>query len=146
MRIGAVDGVSIRVFEERDRMALVELWTRCELTRSWNDPDRDIDRKLAVGDELLLVATQDRELVGSVMAGYDGHRGWVNYLAVEPGKRRAGVGRLLMAAAEERLAALGCPKINLQIRESADAVAFYAAVGFAEDDVLSMGKRLVDDT
>ncbi|MGI9643744.1 MAG: GNAT family acetyltransferase [Ilumatobacteraceae bacterium] len=138
--------MSIRVFEERDRHALVELWVRCGLIRPWNDPDRDIDRKLAVADDLLLVAEREGVLVGSVMAGYDGHRGWINYVAVDPAEGRAGVGRLLMAVAEERLAALGCAKINLQIRrENVDAVAFYAALGFVEDDVISMGKRLVDD-
>jgi len=142
-----VDDLLIRPFEEADRVALVELWEHCSLTRPWNDPHRDIDRKLALGDRLLLVAVRSADLVGSVMAGYDGHRGWVNYLAVDPGQRRRGVATALIDAAVERLGELGCPKVNLQIRRAnADAVRFYASLGFVEDDVISMGKRLVDDT
>jgi ribosomal protein S18 acetylase RimI-like enzyme len=142
--------VAIRPFAERDRTALIDLWRRCGLTRPWNDPDRDIDRKLAVGDDLLLVACEESEpvgpVVGTVMVGYDGHRGWINYLAVEPSRQRRGIGEQLMAAAERRLRALGCPKINLQIRRTnVGAVDFYRSLGFVEDEVTSMGKRLVDD-
>jgi ribosomal protein S18 acetylase RimI-like enzyme len=80
------------------------------------------------------------------MAGYDGHRGWINYLAVHPDHRRRGLGRTLMAAAEERLAGLGCPKVNLQVRgANRDAVEFYRRIGYAVDDVVSMGRRLEDD-
>jgi ribosomal protein S18 acetylase RimI-like enzyme len=80
------------------------------------------------------------------MAGYEGHRGWVNYLAVDPGRRRQGLGKDLMAAAERLLAERGCPKINLQVRsENADVIAFYVALGYMKDDVVSLGKRLVND-
>jgi ribosomal protein S18 acetylase RimI-like enzyme len=80
------------------------------------------------------------------MCGYDGHRGWINYLAVNPAHRSAGLGRALMAEAERLLRAAGCPKINLQVRSSnAAVIAFYRAIGFAEDDVISMGKRLERD-
>jgi ribosomal protein S18 acetylase RimI-like enzyme len=136
----------VRPFEPTDRVALTELWRRCELTRQWNDPDRDIDRKLARDGELLLVGLVDDEVVASVMAGYDGHRGWVNYLAVDPRARGAGHGAAMMNAAEARLRALGCPKINLQIRTSnLDAVRFYESIGYSVDDVVSMGRRLIDD-
>ena len=82
-------------------------------------------------------------VVGTVMAGYDGHRRWVNYLAVAPEHRRRGLGRALMHEAQERLRRLGCPKVNLQIRgDNLEAIAFYRRIGFSEDDVLSMGKRL----
>jgi len=138
--------LEVRPFVEADRPELVELWRRCDLVRPWNDPDRDIDRKVALADGLLLVGLRSRVLVASVMAGYDGHRGWLNYLAVDPGERGGGVGRLLVGEAERRLSALGCPKLNLQIRRSnLDAVGFYTSLGYVEDDVISMGKRLIHD-
>jgi ribosomal protein S18 acetylase RimI-like enzyme len=163
---GADPAVDIRPFEERDRAGLVDLWRRCGLTRPWNDPDLDIDRKLDAGGDLLLVAHDPAArvgdelvgdelvgdvsigdvLVGSVMVGYDGHRGWINYLAVDPSRRRRGIGERLMAVAEQRLLAVGCPKINLQIRRTnLGAVEFYRSLGFVEDEVTSMGKRLIDD-
>jgi ribosomal protein S18 acetylase RimI-like enzyme len=129
-----------------DREPLVELWSRCGLTRPWNDPYRDIDRKLAADPANLLVLEQDGRLIGSVMVGYDGHRGWVNYLAVDPGHQHQGLGRALMADAERRLRAAGCPKLNLQVRPSNQAaVEFYRRIGFAVDDVVSMGRRLQHD-
>ena len=89
---------------------------------------------------------EDELVVGAVMAGYEGHRGWINYLAVEPGRRRQGLGRELMATAERLLAERGCPKINLQVRsENADVIAFYGALGYRQDEVVSLGKRLIDD-
>ncbi|MFN3256819.1 MAG: GNAT family acetyltransferase [Ilumatobacter sp.] len=136
----------IRTFEERDRASVIDLWRRADLLRPWNDPDADIDRKLATSDDLLFVATIDDELVGTVMVGYDGHRGWINYLAVDANVRRAGVGRLLMTHAERVLADLGCAKVNLQVRTSNVAAAdFYERLGYEHDDVVSMGKRLIDD-
>jgi|RhiMethySRZTD1v2_1073278.scaffolds.fasta_scaffold58136_3 ribosomal protein S18 acetylase RimI-like enzyme len=136
----------IRPFRAGDEAALVALWAACELVRPWNDPHEDIRRKLALRDDLLLVVPADGELVGSVMAGYEGHRGWINYLAVAPSHRRHGLGRQLMREAEERLAAVGCPKINLQVRAgNADVLAFYEAIGYRVDEVVSLGKRLVDD-
>jgi len=122
--------VEIRKYRDSDEDALVELWDACELTRLWNDPGRDIARKLADSPDLLLVGEEEWTIVGSVMAGYDGHRGWINYLAVHPSRRGRGLGRTLMEVAEARLAALGCAKINLQVREgNAGARAFYEAVG-----------------
>ena len=136
----------IRPFRTGDEAALVALWAACDLLRPWNDPHRDIRRKLALRDDLLLVASAAGELVGSVMAGYEGHRGWINYLAVGPAHRRGGLGRQLMREAERRLAAVGCPKINLQVRAgNADVLAFYEAIGYRVDEVVSLGKRLVDD-
>ena len=136
----------IRPFRTGDEAALVALWAACDLLRPWNDPHRDIRRKLALRDDLLLVASAAGELVGSVMAGYEGHRGWINYLAVGPAHRRRGLGRQLMREAEARLAAVGCPKINLQVRAgNADVLAFYEAIGYRVDEVVSLGKRLVDD-
>lgn len=137
---------TIRPFMEADTSAVVDLWKLCDLTRPWNDPTKDITRKLTVQPELFLLAEQEGRIIGSVMAGYEGHRGWINYLAVHPDHRRAGLGRQLMAAAEKRLLSLGCPKINLQVRTSnAAAIGFYQSIGFAQDEVVSYGKRLIPD-
>jgi ribosomal protein S18 acetylase RimI-like enzyme len=117
------------------------------LTRAWNDPAKDIARKRLVQRDLFLVGTIDGVIVASAMAGYDGHRGWINYLAVDPDRRRQGLASALMVEAERRLRQLGCAKINLQIRhDNAEAVAFYQRIGFTEDPVVSFGKRLEDDT
>jgi ribosomal protein S18 acetylase RimI-like enzyme len=124
----------------------VALWEACELTRPWNDPRADIARKTRNSPEWFLVAEIDAHLVGTVMVGYDGHRGWINYLATEPSHRRHGIGRALIAEVERLLASAGCPKINLQVRsENAAAIDFYRRLGYVEDPVVSMGKRLVDD-
>jgi len=136
----------IRPFRPADEAAVIELWRRCDLLRPQNDPRRDIARKLKVNAEWFLVAESDGRIVGAVMAGYEGHRGWINYLAAEPSRRRTGIGRALMAEAERLLRAAGCPKINLQVRaENKDVIAFYERLGFREDKVLSFGKRLEKD-
>jgi ribosomal protein S18 acetylase RimI-like enzyme len=138
--------IEIRPIRPDETEAVVALWEACDLIRPWNDPRKDIERKLRVDPELFLVAVEKELVVGAVMAGYEGHRGWINYLAVDPGRRRKGLGKRLMAAAERLLAERGCPKINLQVRsENADVVAFYGALGYQKDDVVSLGKRLVDD-
>ncbi|HXU63611.1 MAG TPA: GNAT family acetyltransferase [Polyangia bacterium] len=138
--------MNIRPFQIADQESVVELWSRCGLVRPWNDPRKDIARKLAVQPELFLVLELDGARAGTVMAGYEGHRGWINYLAVDPAARRRGLGRALMAEAERLLRARGCPKINLQIRrENREALAFYERIGFAEDPVISVGKRLETD-
>ena len=135
--------LSIRPYEPSDHDAVIALWHTCQLVVPHNDPAADIRTKLAFQPEWFLVAYKGRRLVGTVMVGYEGHRGWINYLAVSPDSRRQGIGRKLMRAAEENLVALGCPKINLQVRRSNQAViAFYRAIGFTEDDVVSLGKRL----
>ena len=136
----------IREFRRGDEQAVVDLWISCELTRPWNDPHADIERKLADSPALFLVGEEEGVVIASVMAGYDGHRGWINYLAVAPAWREQGLGRSLMDAAEERLAALGCAKINLQIRDDNQvARGFYEAIGYREDPLVSFGKRLVSD-
>src|SRR5262245_35351996 len=136
----------IRPFKPADEDAVVALWERCRLTRPWNDPHTDIRRKLAVRPELFLVAELDGSVVGTVMAGYDGHRGWINYLGVDPTCQRRGIGRALMDEAERLLRVCGCPKINLQVRSAnTAAIEFYRQIGFAQDDVVSFGKRLEHD-
>jgi len=138
---------NIRPFEPRDTEAVVALWQACGLTRPQNDPRKDIARKLKVNPEWFLVAERvSGEIVGTVMAGYEGHRGWNNYLGVAPALQRGGLGRLLMAEAETRLRAAGCPKINLQVRpDNRAAIAFYERIGFAVEGAVSLGKRLEKD-
>ena len=138
--------MNIRPFRETDRVAVLALWRACGLTRPWNDPSRDIDRKLAVQPELFLVGDLDGQVIATVMAGYEGHRGWMNYLAVDPARRARGHGRALIAAVEQALLAQGCPKLNLQVRsDNAAVIAFYEAAGYAVDPVTSLGKRLIAD-
>lgn len=138
--------MQIRPFQRADEAAVIALWEACKLTRPWNDPRKDIARKLAVQPELFLVATVDGEIVGSVMAGYEGHRGWVNYLAVAPRARRQGHARALMQRVEQLLLERGCPKLGLLVRNSnPEAVAFYRRLGYAQDDSVSLGKRLISD-
>jgi ribosomal protein S18 acetylase RimI-like enzyme len=136
----------IRPYQEADRRAVVDLWHRCGLVVPWNDPDRDIDRKLRVRPEWFLVAVAAAGIVATLMVGYEGHRGWLNYLAVDPVFRRRGIGRLLVARAEQILREAGCPKICLQVRTgNSAALEFYRALEFRPDDVVGLGKRLVDD-
>ena len=138
--------MEIRTFQEADRAGVIELWRRCDLVRPWNDPDRDIDRKRARDPDNFLVATREGRLVAAAMAGYEGHRGWVNYFAVDPDLQGLGIGRELMEEIEGRLLALGCPKINLQVRTANEAArAFYERLGFEVDASISMGKRLIPD-
>lgn len=136
----------IRAYQSDDEEEVIKLWRRCELVVPWNDPKLDIERKLKVNPELFLVGLIDGKIAATVMGGYEGHRGWVNYLAVSPEYRRMGLGREIMDAVEEKLKAMGCPKINLQIRtNNFEAIKFYERVGYKMDDVVSMGKRLVED-
>ncbi|ASJ72415.1 GNAT family acetyltransferase [Granulosicoccus antarcticus] len=138
--------MKIRPFETRDTDEVIMLWEACALTRPWNNPALDIQRKSALDDDLFLVGEKDGMIAGTVMAGYEGHRGWINYLAVAPSARHCGLGKQLMINVEARLLELGCPKINLQIRHGNDAViAFYEAIGFSTDACVSMGKRLIPD-
>ena len=136
----------IREFQEADRVDVITLWTDCGLVVPWNDPDKDIDRKLKVDPALFLVGRDDNGVAATVMGGYEGHRGWINYLAVSTSKRRRGYGQEMMQAVEQRIEARGCPKINLQVRASNSAVvAFYQALGYRIDDVVGLGKRLATD-
>ena len=136
----------IRTFQMGDEETVIELWRRCDLVVPWNDPHRDIARKMAVQPDLFLVGTLENRVVATLMAGYDGHRGWLNYLAVDLNWQRCGFGRLLVEEAELRLEKLRCPKINLQVRATnAAVIGFYRALGFQLEDTLSLGKRLEND-
>jgi ribosomal protein S18 acetylase RimI-like enzyme len=136
----------IRPYAAGDETAVIALWEKCRLTRPWNDPRKDIARKLAVQPELFLVGVADGAVMASVMAGYEGHRGWMNYLAVTPRFRGRGCGRALVDHVERLLLERGCPKVNLQVRATnREAAAFYRRLGYAQEESISMGKRLVQD-
>ena len=138
--------MQIRSFQPEDEEAVISLWRQCDLLRPWNDPRKDIRRKMEVRPDLFLVGLLDGQVVACVMAGYEGHRGWLNYLAVAPGHQRHGLARAIVAEAERLLREAGCPKINLQIRTSNHGVVqFYQHLGYSIDEVLSMGKRLESD-
>lgn len=138
--------MDIRPYEEKNRKAVIDLWEQCGLLASQNDPDKDIARKLKVDAGLFLVGVVNNSVVATVMGGYEGHRGWINYLAVSPDHQRKGYGQAIMAAVEELIIAKGCPKINLQVRNTNQAViAFYNAIGYGNDDVVGLGKRFEQD-
>ena len=138
--------MDIREYQSSDEQAVVRLWTECGLVRPWNDPHKDIRRKLSVQPEMFLVGVLDNEVMATVMAGFDGHRGWVNYLAVAVKCRRRGLARMLMERVEQQLKEMGCPKLNMQVRVSnTDVLAFYERLGYAPDYAVSLGKRLISD-
>jgi len=138
--------LKIRPFVVSDEKAVVQLWTDCGLVVPWNNPHRDIQRKLKVQPDLFLVGCAGDGIIATVMSGYEGHRGWINYLAVHPQHQRKGIARRMMGEAEAKLRAAGCPKINLQVRTANTAVIeFYSNIGFKLDDVVSFGKRLEPD-
>jgi ribosomal protein S18 acetylase RimI-like enzyme len=123
--------------------AVVDLWKRCSLVVPQNDPAEDIRKKLDFQPELFFVALLNDRVIGSIMVGYEGHRGWLNYLAVLPDFQRSGYARRLVEKAIDELRKLSCLKVNLQVRRSnISAVEFYKHLGFEEDDVVSLGKRL----
>lgn len=139
--------MEIRPFDAADTDAVVQLWHDCGLTRPWNDPHRDIARKRSVAPELFCVGVDaGGQLMASIMIGYDGHRGWINYLAVHPAHQRQGHARRLVQHAEWLLTVRGCPKLNLQVRAGNEAViALYESLGYADDQSVTLGKRLIAD-
>jgi ribosomal protein S18 acetylase RimI-like enzyme len=139
--------MEIRPFSIENEQAVIAIWQKCDLVRPWNNPHLDIQRKLKVNRELFLVGALGVKIIATAMGGYEGHRGWVNYLAVDPAFRKKGFGRQLMAEIEKRLLASGCPKINLQVRtDNTSALEFYSRIGYKDDNVISLGKRLILDS
>lgn len=128
-----------------DASAVIALWHACGLTRPWNDPQADFDLALATSTSAILVAREVDAIVASIMTGFDGHRGWVYYLGVDPAQRRHGLGRQMMAAAEGWLRDAGAPKIQLMVRgDNQAATGFYRALGYQLQDVVTIGRRLDD--
>jgi ribosomal protein S18 acetylase RimI-like enzyme len=135
--------MEIRVFVEADTDAVIDLWNLTDLTHPNNDPSLDIKRKMNDSPWGFLVAMDGKTIIGSIMVGYDGHRGWINYLACHPNYRRRGVAKSLMNEAKKLLLERGCPKINLQVRSGNEsAVKFYESIGYLDDNVTSFGLRL----
>ncbi|ALU61365.1 GNAT family acetyltransferase [Pseudomonas syringae] len=126
------------------RLAVIQLWkTVFNDDMPHNRPDLSIDKKLAVDDHLFFVALADDQVVGTLLAGYDGHRGWLYSVAVDPQQRGNGLGTRLVRHAEKALADLGCVKINLQIHTFNESVqAFYQTLGYTPELIISMGKRI----
>ncbi len=133
----------VRDFEEADRSGLIALWERCGLTRPWNDASSDIDLAVAAADGAVLVGTLEARMITSMMIGFDGHRGWIYYLSVDPEHQRRGFGRQMMAHAEAWLKARHAPKIQLMVRDdNRAALGFYAALGYAVQQTTVIGRRL----
>ena len=139
-------GYEIIEFEERYREGVVGLWKICDLTRPWNDPNKDIDRILSDQTGKLFILRKHNKVLGSVMVGYDGHRGSVYYLSVHPDYQKKNLGRMLMKHSEDYLLTLGCPKLNLMVRTSnIPVIEFYCRLGYEKDEVVVLGKRLITD-
>lgn len=138
--------MEIRVFRQQDFEEVVTLWERCDLLRPWNDPEMDIERKLNHDVSLFLVAEVNGEVVGTIMGGYDGHRGSAYYLGVHPEYRGRGIANALLNRLEKKLIARGCPKIQIMVREENDVVlGMYERLGYEHADAQSLGKRLIED-
>ncbi len=126
-----------------DRSDAADLWAAAGLTRPWNDPLADFDRAIGGATSTVLGVRRDRELVGTVMVGHDGHRGWAYYVAVASARRGTGLGAALMGAAEEWLRGAGAVKVQLMVRGSnAEAVAFYEHLGYQPEPVTVLSRRL----
>ena len=136
----------IRSYRKSDKKEVILLWQECGLVVPWNDPQRDIERKLSVQPELFLIGLLNEGIISTAMAGYDGHRGWVYYLAVKPRCKHQEIGKQMMKEAEILLFELGCPKLNIMVRTTnLEVVNFYKSIGYKIDDVTSLGKRLEPD-
>ena len=139
-------GYEIVEFDETFRNDVIHLWDICDLTRPWNDPNKDIDRILSDQPGKLFLIREANKVLGSVMVGYDGHRGSVYYLSVHPDYQKKSLGRLLMKHSEDYLLTLGCPKLNLMVRTSnIPVIEFYSRLGYEKDKVVVLGKRLITD-
>jgi ribosomal protein S18 acetylase RimI-like enzyme len=136
--------ISEFMYDQSDQV--IALWEKCGLTRSWNNPEKDVVRKNGDQNGKFLIGQIDGVLMASIMIGFDGHRGSINFLAVDPDYAGASYGNILMAEAERFLLSVGCPKINLCVRtENAKVVKFYQQLGYAIEPVHLLGKRLIKD-
>ena len=138
---------NIRVYRERDREQVLALWQECDLIHPKNDPQKDLDRKKGFGEELFLVVEEREKIIGTVMGGYDGHRGIINYLGVHPSFRGQGLGKMLLQAVEQKLKDLGCPQVNLLVwSNNSEVLEFYKKTQYSEaNDIVLLRKRLISD-
>lgn len=126
-----MENLLIRPYQSDDEKEVIDLWRECHLITPLNDPRSDIQRKLKVNPEWFLIGEIGGKLVASCMVGYEGHRGWINYLAVLPAYRHKGIASQMMNEAERWLRAAGCPKINLQLRDTnTETIHFYESIGY----------------
>ena len=136
----------IRTFRPDDESDVINLWRQCGLIVPWNNPKTDIQRKLSTSPELFYVGVLDDELTASCMAGYDGHRGWIYFLAVISAYQRGGFASRLIDHVESELIKLGCPKVELMVRKTNEnVISFYQSAGYDIDPVMVLSKRLIKD-
>ena len=137
----------IRIYQERDRKQVLALWKECNLIRSKNDPEKDLNRKQGFGEDLFLVLENKEKIIGTVMGGYDGHRGIINYLGVHPNFRGNGLARMLLQAVEKKLRDLGCPQVNLSVwSDNTEVLKFYEKTDYKKaNDIVLLRKRLIED-
>ena len=135
-----------RKFKKTDTDAVIKLWETCKLIIPWNDPIKDIKRKLSIKDNLFIIGEINNKIIATAMAGYDGHRGYIYYLAVLPELQKKGIGSSVLSIIEKKLYKLGCPKINLFVRNTNIKVkAFYKTNNYEMQDSQIYGKRLISD-
>lgn len=141
-----MDELSIRNYRSDDQAAVIRLWQQCGLVVPWNNPEADIARKFTDSPELFFVGVIADTAIATCMAGYDGHRGWIYYLAVAESRQRQGIASRMIEHAESELRSRGCPKIDLMVRNTNDSViAFYKSIGYGDDPVVVLSKRLIED-
>ena len=137
---------TFRKFKKSDTEEVIKLWKKCKLIVPWNDPFKDINRKLSIKDNLFIIGEMNKHIIASAMAGYDGHRGYIYYLAVLPEYQKKGIGSSLLSIIEKKLLKVGCPKINLFVRNTNIRVkAFYRINNYEIQDSQIYGKRLIED-
>ena len=138
--------INYRLFNSKDKQSVLELWKTCNLIVSWNDPEKDILRKLSVRDDLFILAEINKKIIATAMGGYDGHRGYIYYLAVLPEFQKKGVGSKILSVVEKKLLKIGCPKINLFVRNTNMQVkSFYKKNQYTFQESEIYGKRLIID-
>jgi ribosomal protein S18 acetylase RimI-like enzyme len=138
--------MNIKPYHTDNQQAVINLWQTCNLVVAWNDPVKDIQRKMLVDPDLFLIGQLSEDIVATVMGGYEGHRGWINYLAVSPEHQRKGYARAMMQQVEVLILQKGSPKINLQVRSNnIDVIQFYQAIGYDIENAVGLGKRLIPD-
>lgn len=146
MQTKQIKNFTIRNFRRDDEADVIALWQQAGLTVPWNNPKSDIERKNMDSPNLFFIGELDNKLVATCMAGYDGHRGWIYFLAVGNSQQRKGLATILVNHVESELAKIGCPKIDLMVRNTNDnVIAFYKSLGYELDPVVVMSKRLIVD-
>ena len=137
---------SIRMYLPDDKVRVITLWQECGLIVPWNNPETDVERKHSDSPELFFVGEMNGELIASCMGGYDGHRGWIYFLAVKQSHRNRGVASKMVEHVESALVDMGCPKVELMVRNSNEGViAFYNKNNYKSEAVVVLSKRLIDD-